>query len=105
MSLFYQQPEILYPGREPRLPVPSAQRQVSTVRWYMGDTFPYLCKLWSILHDVNRPYQRTRRSSWGSRNSVPFAEYKFRELLAWSNSLPQYLSPRPQNAHHVQVMQ
>lgn len=50
-------------------------------------------------------YQEEEKQSWGSKSSMSFAEFKFRELLAWSKSLPHQLDSQHANAHHVQTMQ
>ncbi|PHH91326.1 hypothetical protein CDD83_897 [Cordyceps sp. RAO-2017] len=39
-----------------------------------------------------------------SRGSLTFAEYKFRELLAWSNGLPRPLVQQEASPHHVQTL-
>lgn len=43
--------------------------------------------------------------SWGASAPLVFAEFKFRELLAWSNNLPPDLLSDARNPHHVHVMQ
>lgn len=73
---------------------------------YMGDTFPRLCQFWTIVREVVMVYQTpTGEGPWGSGVSLPFAEFKFRELLAWSNNLPPQLKSSEKNPHHVHVMQ
>lgn len=72
---------------------------------YMGSTFPHICRFWRIVHEVSIVYQNDGQQSWGYRGSLSFAEFKFRELLAWSNSLPPQLLPAHDHPHHVQVLQ
>ncbi|XP_044716408.1 fungal zn(2)-Cys(6) binuclear cluster domain-containing protein [Hirsutella rhossiliensis] len=100
MSLFYHQPELKCPQHPPQVPIPENQQHnadsvaegphtpaslgsqnVSLLPWYMGQTFPHLCRFWSIVH-----------------------EFKFRELLAWGNGLPTQLTQRDQSPHHVQIL-
>lgn len=74
----------------------------------MGDTFPRLCQFWTIIREVNVVYQaqaNESRKAWGTGVTLPFAEFKFRELLAWSNNLPSRLLSSTDNPHHVHVMQ
>ena len=71
----------------------------------MGETFPHICRFWSILHEVSLLYCGDGKLPWGASGSLLFAEFKFRELLAWSNNLPSRLSQAHHNPHHVQVLQ
>ncbi|KJZ69239.1 hypothetical protein HIM_11362 [Hirsutella minnesotensis 3608] len=71
---------------------------------YMGHTFPYVCRFWSILSEVSEVYSGDGQLPWGSSGSLSFAEFKFRELLAWSNSMPSRLSENHHNPHHVQIL-
>ncbi|KAG5932410.1 hypothetical protein E4U53_001348 [Claviceps sorghi] len=84
-----------------------AGRMAEVVTWlpaYMGDTFPYLCWFWTIVREITWVYYNGGQTSLGSQESLAFAEFKFRELLAWTNSLPPQLSPNQHTHHHVQVM-
>lgn len=72
---------------------------------YMGATFPQVCRFWTILHEASIVYSGDAAASWGSRATLSFAEYKFRELLAWCNKLPSRLTPGHDRIHHVQVLQ
>lgn len=101
MSLFYHQPGIHIPAFAPRVPIP----QTNSNAPYMGYTFPYLCKFWRILHEVGTVYHAKDTLPWGAESSLSFAEYKYRELLAWSNRLPQKLISAQGNPHHVEIMQ
>lgn len=71
----------------------------------MGTTFSHLCRFWSILHEVSLVYAGDDITGWGSSATVPFAEFKFRELLAWSNSLPSHLIQSNHELHHVKILQ
>ncbi|EXU95357.1 Zn(2)-Cys(6) zinc finger domain protein [Metarhizium robertsii] len=119
MSLFYHQPGMVCPSSPPRIPIPkramldtsrcgsfrSDTESVPSLPVYMGDTFPYLCRFWTIVREVSWVYHAKGKLPWGSRGSLEFAEFKFRELLAWSNTLPPQLSANQHSQHHhVQVM-
>ena len=118
MSLFYRQPGLSGLAYPPRIAIPghklsdeavdvpsSYGLQSAPSLGYMGETFPHICRFWFILHEVSLAYNRNGKLSWASSGSLPFAEFKFRELLAWSNSLPSRLSQSHHNSHHVQILQ
>ncbi|KAK2609203.1 hypothetical protein QQS21_002285 [Conoideocrella luteorostrata] len=119
MSLFYHQPGILCPKFPPRVPIPKrdtldvsngafghSTENVPSLPVYMGDTFTYLCRFWTIMREVSWVYHTQGQQPWGLSGASEFAEFKFRELLAWSNSLPDQLSAYEHSQHHhVQVMQ
>lgn len=118
MSLFYHQPGMLYPSSPPLIAVPKGPHVDTTetslvlpaevVSWvpaYMGDTFPYLCWFWTIVREMTWVYYVGGQTTLGSHGSLAFAEFKFRELLAWTNSLPPQLLSKQYTPHHVQVMQ
>ncbi|KAG6032767.1 hypothetical protein E4U41_007141 [Claviceps citrina] len=117
MSLFYHQPGMICPTSPPLIAVPkgplldtskkSLVLDAEVVSWlpaYMGDTFPYLCWFWTIVREVTWEYYVGGETTSSSRGSLAFAEFKFRELLAWTNSLPRQLSSNYDSQHHVQVM-
>ncbi|KAG5917887.1 hypothetical protein E4U61_002233 [Claviceps capensis] len=117
MSLFYHQPGMLYPSSPPLIAVPKGPHIDTTetslvlpaevVSWvpaYMGDTFPYLCWFWTIVREMTWVYYVGGQTTLGSHGSLAFAEFKFRELLAWTNSLPPQLLSKQYTPHHVQVM-
>ncbi|EXK25972.1 hypothetical protein FOMG_17413 [Fusarium oxysporum f. sp. melonis 26406] len=57
----------------------------------MGDTFPVLCRFWRILHEVTLRYYRDQprpREDLSGHITLEFAEYKYRELIAWAETLP-----------------
>jgi len=50
-------------------------------------------------------YHGPGKPPWGRQRSLQFAEFKYRELLAWSNNLPfQLSSEQSKPPQHVQVM-
>lgn len=118
MSLFYRQPGLQCPKAPPRLLIPGNQHenhqsesdssgtssQAEPDPPYMGGVFPYICQFWSILHELALLY-RHRGPLKGDRRTLCFAEFKFRELLAWSNRLPRRLCRNDQSPHYVQILQ
>ena len=118
MSLFYRQPGLDCLRHPPSIAIPECKAsdeqtaspspdktpQLSAVS-YMGETFPHICRFWYILHEVSLLYCGGGKLPWGASGSLPFAEFKFRELLAWSNSLPSRLYQGHHNPHHVQILQ
>lgn len=117
MALFYYQSEIDYPIYPPYLPIPEEDevpnvgrvlgRESSSPRTrYVGDTFPTVCRLWRIMHEVTIAYGKDRSNHHlRDRVSLEFAEYKYRELLAWADNLPPGLVRTEQNPHHVVIFQ
>ncbi|KAL6861931.1 N-terminal fungal transcription regulatory domain-containing protein [Trichoderma novae-zelandiae] len=116
MALFYRQPGLQCPKIPPQLPIPGNQEdrqpesdnpgtaaQAEPDPPYMGGVFPYICQFWSILHELALLY-RHRGPLKGDRRTLCFAEFKFRELLAWSNRLPPRLSRNDQSPHYVQIL-
>jgi len=117
MSFFYHQPGIICPAGAPMSPIPVAETldtnrmplPLDTERVisppFMGDTFPYSCLFWDIVREVSWVYHAEGHLPWGARGSLAFAEFKFRELLAWSNRLPLQMTSKQSNPHHVHVLQ
>ena len=120
MSLFYRQPGlsglsglrhppcIAIPEHKPSKnssPTTSASEPKSPALRYMGDTFPHICRFWCIVHEVSLAYCVDDKLPLDFSSGLAFAEFKFRELLAWSNNLPSHLSQGHQNPHHVQILQ
>lgn len=113
MSLFYQQPGLSYTEHAPTIPVPrfleSSRKDGDNVsprpsRRYMGDTFTALCQFWKILHEVSLRYYRDNpppREQLSEDKHLLFAEYKLRELLAWSETLPESMMQAKDSPHHV----
>lgn len=82
------------------------QPELTSIAEYMGDTFPRLCQFWTIMREVNVVYQGEHgKQPWGEGVSLSFAEFKFRELMVWSNNLPPHLLSAAENPHHVHVLQ
>ncbi|KAK2468169.1 hypothetical protein H9L39_20391 [Fusarium oxysporum f. sp. albedinis] len=115
MSLFYQQPGLAYPEYPPVLPIPGfawhagRDESANSVRQslhsaYMGDTFPALCQFWRIIHEVTLRYYRDQPNPRGRLSDhvrLAFAEYKYRELIAWAETLPSSMMRSEQIPHHV----
>ncbi|KAH7191037.1 hypothetical protein BKA60DRAFT_662504, partial [Fusarium oxysporum] len=71
---------------------------------YMGDTFPALCQFWRIIHEVTLRYyhdQPNPRGRLSDHVRLGFAEYKYRELIAWAETLPSSMMRSEQSPHHV----
>lgn len=118
MALFYRQPGVSSLKHPPRVGIPEhkspdevvgspslSQPDPPSSVEYMGETFPHICRFWYILHDLSLVYAGDCKLPWGSGGSLAFAEFKFRELLAWSNGLPSRLCQSCHNSHHVQILQ
>jgi hypothetical protein len=119
MALFYQQPGLSYPEHPPVLPIPGhawyhtsddspESTQQTLQQTYMGDTFPVLCRFWRIMHEVTLKYYRDQpvpREGLSGHITLAFAEYKYRELIAWAETLPSSMVRSEQSPHHVLVFQ
>ncbi|KAM0277777.1 hypothetical protein ACHAQH_005570 [Verticillium albo-atrum] len=124
LSLFYQQPGLEYPEYPPMLPIPgdsaefaqtpvsrqspstdtTLQSQEKSPPLYMGETFTALCRFWHILHGVSMVYYNRSSSTpahISQHVSIEFAERKYRELLAWIETLPPSFSQAEDSPHHV----
>ncbi|TEA14572.1 Conidial development protein fluffy [Colletotrichum sidae] len=117
-TLFYQQPGLEYPDYPPVYPVPGDPTPSSTpdtadsfgsdvsegsLPSFMGRTLPILCKFWHIMHGVTLQYYKDRSSPILDHVSLDYAEFKFRELLAWMESLSPDLVLGDHCPHHVVV--
>jgi hypothetical protein len=119
MALFYQQPGLSYPEYPPALPIPghawnhtpddsSESAHQTLQQTYMGDTFPILCRFWKIMHEVTLKYYRDQPvplEGLSGHITLAFAEYKYRELIAWAETLPPSMVRSEQSPHHVLVFQ
>lgn len=85
----------------PRVGIPAPSSMPSSK--YMGAMFPQICRFWVILHEITMVYGENGRAAWGSGATLSFAEFKFRELLTWSNTLPSRLTRHVDHSHHVQM--
>ncbi|KIL91963.1 nitrogen assimilation transcription factor nit-4 [Fusarium avenaceum] len=117
MALFYQQPGLSYPEYPPALPIPghawnhtpddsSESAHQTSQQTYMGDTFPVLCRFWKIMHEVTLKYYRDQPvplEGLSGHITLAFAEYKYRELIAWAETLPSSMVRSEQSPHHVLV--
>ncbi|KAF7554034.1 hypothetical protein G7Z17_g3247 [Cylindrodendrum hubeiense] len=112
MALFYYQSDIDYPHHPPYLPIPEdddvsgvgpSQGPGPDSPRYVGDTFPTVCRLWRIMHEVAMAYGQDRSTPIRDRMSLEFSEFKFRELLAWTDNLPFELVRSEQSPHHVVI--
>ena len=110
MSLFYRQPGLFCPKYPPCIAIPECGPSDESVSGqlqspYMGKTFPYICRFWKILHEVSIVYHGDGQLPWGSGSTLAFAEFKFRELLAWSDGIPSRFSQGRDHLHHIQTLQ
>ncbi|KAH7376999.1 hypothetical protein B0T11DRAFT_25571 [Plectosphaerella cucumerina] len=122
MSLFYQQPGLEYPDYPPTLPLPGVDRRDESQpqtesdtslgqssqpdrAHYMGETFPTLCRFWLIMHGVTTEYYKNVSAGLPPDHHVglEFAERKYRELLAWAETLPSSLVQSSESPHHVVI--
>lgn len=104
MSLFYRQPGMDCPKHPPRVSIPEPSTTTASSK-YMGVTFPQICRFWVIVHEVTMIYDENGRADWGSGAALSFAEFKFRELLAWSNTLPSWVARDSHHTSHVEILQ
>lgn len=115
MGVFYHQPGVEYPKCPPTLPIPSddndpagaALEPLSTrlsVRPYYI-LFPILCSFWRILGEVATTYYSNKSGEIRDRVTLQFAEFKFRELLAWADNLPSSLARTGHKSHLVMTIQ
>ncbi|ORY64515.1 uncharacterized protein BCR38DRAFT_435341 [Pseudomassariella vexata] len=120
LSLFYRQPGLPCPKHPPTLPIPGKQetassqepsnssnitlRQEPVLPRYMGKTFPALCEFWQILQGVTMRYYQGTNSPVPAHSDLEYAEFKFRELLAWAENLPSELQRAEDNPHHVVIL-
>jgi hypothetical protein len=120
MSVFKRQPGSPYTARSPRLPIPDGNTNKRDDRanspdivklprhpTYMGGAFPYVCRFWRIMHDMSLAYNKQGLASGMDEDprASRFAEFKFRELLAWSGKLPNHLLRGDGSAPYAQVLQ
>lgn len=91
------------PKYPPRISIP--EPSTTEASKYMGVTFPQICRFWVIVHEVTMVYDERGRADWGSGAALSFAEFKFRELLAWSNTLPSRVTRDSHHTYHVDILQ
>ena len=121
MTLFYRQPGSPSLQHPPSLPIPKGQfskvsskdnLQITDLATYpdpklnfMGGVLPHLCLFWRIMHEVGLAYNQDRGWVLEESRAAYFAEFKFRELLAWSDSLPPHLRCGDHKSHYAQILQ
>ena len=118
--MFYRQPGVKFPRLPPGFPIPGLEQiaaedlrqgehtgadYIPSMPRFMGETFPFLCKLWLIMHDVAKIYYSDSAVKLEQHALLRFAEYKFRELLVLGDSLPASFSREHRNAHHTVIFQ
>ncbi|KAK9420218.1 hypothetical protein SUNI508_06747 [Seiridium unicorne] len=111
VSLFYRQPGSEKPAAPPKLPIPGEESLVGqdldypmkpVKEFLMGTTFPALCRFWRIV-------QRTEWIHYPDHDSPPenfkqeLMEYNFREVIAWTHTLPRAMLAHQNSSHHVIV--
>ncbi|KAK6085299.1 hypothetical protein SCUP234_02847 [Seiridium cupressi] len=125
VTVFYRQPSLVYLKFPPTLPIPGDSGRASPegsgtsssggsssgktpepciLPSYMGNTFPAVCKFWRIMRKVCLAYFSTKGDP-KDHVSLDFAELKFREILAWAESLPLPVLRDINSPHHVMVLQ
>jgi hypothetical protein len=70
----------------------------------LGNTFPTLCKFWLITHEarwVHLPGPHAPDPSF----RMSLLEHKYRQLLAWVETLPSYMLRTETSPHHTIVFQ
>jgi hypothetical protein len=116
LALFYRQPGLEAPKSAPNLPIPKGPSfsrisgRVSESGSFegqdlMGSTFSVLCEFWSMIHEGIWIYYRERLDSPPEAWRSKLAEHKFREIIAWTTSLPPSLIRAKDSGPHVPVFQ
>ncbi|KAJ8131150.1 hypothetical protein O1611_g2476 [Lasiodiplodia mahajangana] len=114
ISQFYRQPTLESSGVAPTMPIPGelglpevledvAPEEGEVIdRGVLGITFPALCKFWEITHGarwVHLPGPQDPDPSF----RLSLLEHKYRQLLAWVETLPSYLLRAEESPHHTIV--
>lgn len=73
--------------------------------WYMGQTFPAICKFWIIISRWAIGYYRFGDLQILGPLSLEFAEDIYQQLLSWADNLPTLLARGDQCVDHSAVMQ
>ncbi|KFA51288.1 hypothetical protein S40293_04420 [Stachybotrys chartarum IBT 40293] len=116
IALFYRQPGVDIPASTPTSPIPrnrnfpksggaggTSDVELDNEDDPMGSTFHSLCEFWSMIHDVIWIYYRDQPGAPPESWRPILAEYKYHEILTWSNKLPLSLSRRKQSSSQVPV--
>lgn len=114
MSIFYRQPGSECPECIPAVPIPGDEAFEASGQPpgqgplphddLLGSTFPALCHFWRITRGVRWIYYPDEDSP-PAKFELVHAEYKFRELIAWAETLSRALVRTDQSPHHVAVFQ
>lgn len=89
------------------MPIP-AKGVVQSPPAHLGPVFPYLCRLWKIVHNVVIRYYFNDKSRGGfqkDRFSPEFVQGILKQLLLWGDSLPTSLARGNRGTHEVTIMQ
>lgn len=120
MGIFYRQHGITYPEHPPVMPIPSSiagpiekinelQDQTTDSKSRQSSSqeqiFKSLCRFCRILHEVTSVYYENQATFVPNSISLQFAEFKYRELLAWADELPPVLLRSDDNPHIVLIIQ
>lgn len=92
------------PGQAPSFDKSLTSTHSASKPSYAGKSFPYFCQFWCVVHEIAAMYYS---SSKHIHEHVPlaYAESKFRQLLAWADSLPPDCSRHEGMPHNVAEMQ
>ncbi|KAI1259243.1 hypothetical protein F5Y18DRAFT_314482 [Xylariaceae sp. FL1019] len=111
VSVFYRQPGSRTPKLPPSLPIPlerfsdthaAGAGQADVPENLLGTIFPLLCHFWRLVHKVNWIYYTVENSPPIYLRAI-LAEYAFRELIAWVETVPILLVRREPGAHYTTV--
>lgn len=123
MSLFYRQQGIVYPDFPPVLlpPLSEAEDEDDNKETHDASTetiegrseglrihrtlFPRLCRFWEIMHELAAVYYGDRTASLQGPISLEFAEFRYREILAWADNLPVALARSGRTQDIVLILQ
>ncbi len=72
---------------------------------YVGHTFTFLCKLWSIVQDILSLYNVPSSKPIAERVPLSFAEQKYQEMLFWADTFTSELAQNPHHQLHVDIFQ
>ncbi|KAF3022599.1 hypothetical protein E8E14_013659 [Neopestalotiopsis sp. 37M] len=120
VTIFYRQPGLMYLRFPPTLPIPGNSGRGSPESCssslygktptpyvpptYMGNIFPVVCEFWRIMREVSMTYFSADGDSL-DHVSLDFAELKYREIMAWAETLPPPALRDVDKPHQVLVLQ
>ncbi|KAI0098541.1 hypothetical protein GGR51DRAFT_552531 [Nemania sp. FL0031] len=113
ISQFYRQPTLKASGVAPTVPIPGElglpgfdddilEDGDAIDRGVLGITFPALCKFWQISHGA-RWVHLPGPPDPDPLFRLSLLEHKYRQLLAWVETLPSYLLRAEESPHHTIV--